>query len=230
MSLSFLSAVRRFPALLPSAKLAAVALVAMAMAGPVWAQTTITAPGLIGPTACVGPGEVNDPLAGMISAVTTSSVTLAYDAHDNLYSTLRSGLGDGGATSFPIRYRVYNARTGSQAGSEGGFATITSSNPNLVSGTNSPFSLNEKTPYYITIYSTASGYGESRPLLRRCFMTGGTYTPTNTTFPGSTGCFSISPRTPQDVRNCLCGRGNTGTVGTQSYNYTSLRPAWGCAN
>ena len=38
MSLSFLSAVRRFPLFLPAAKLAAAALVAMLMAGPVWAQ------------------------------------------------------------------------------------------------------------------------------------------------------------------------------------------------
>ena len=38
MSLSFLPAVRRFPLFLPAAKLAAAALVAMLMAGPVWAK------------------------------------------------------------------------------------------------------------------------------------------------------------------------------------------------
>ncbi|MCY4284169.1 MAG: hypothetical protein OXC65_02375, partial [Thiotrichales bacterium] len=215
-----------------SIALAAAALVASMMASPVMAQT-ITSPGLIGPTACVGTGETDDPLTGTISAVQPNQVTLAYDARDNLYSALRSQLGDGGATSFPLRYRVYNARTNSQTGSEGGFATISSGSPNLASGNSVSFSLSEKTPYYIAIYSTASGFGESRPLLRRCFMTGGTYTPSNESGqPGfvnntTSGCFSISPRTPQDVRNCLCGRSSIWDNATRN---TETRTALGCAS
>jgi len=194
----------------------------------VWAQT-ITAPGLIGPTACVGPGETDNPVSGSVSNVSSTSVTLLSVAYDNLYSALRAQAGDGGPTEFVIQYKVRNARTNAQAATASA-GRITSGNPNL-NATNLPISsLAAKTPYVYTIETTASGYGESRPLMRRCFMTGGTYTPTNTTFPGSTGCFSISPLTPQDVRNCLCGRGNTGTVGTQNYDYTSLRSAWGCAN
>lgn len=221
------------PPALSLAKLTALLLLAV-LAVPAGAQTaTVTAPGLIGPTACAGTGESQSLLTGSISSVTTTSVTLAHDARDNLYSALRSQLGDGGATSFPLRYRVYNARTGSQTGSQGGFATITSSNPNLVSGSNSPFALTEKTPFYITIYTTASGYGESRPLLRRCFMTGGTYTPANTDInSGSTGCFSITPRTPLDVRNCLCGRSNLAqTMPNQpQHTHQEARTRLGCAN
>ena len=210
----------------------AAALVAMGMAAPVAAQT-ITAPGLVGSPACAGQMESSDPLTGSISSVTTTQVMLSIDARNDLYSSLRSRLGDGGATSFPLRYRVYD-KAGTQKGSEGGFATITSGNPNLVATTQTSFALTEKTPYYITVYTTASGYGETWPLLRRCFMTGGTYTPANTIFnsanPASTGCFTISPRTPQDIKNCLCGRGNTGNVGGVSYDYTSIRPNLGCAN
>ena len=215
----------------PPRKLTVFLLLAV-LAGPVSAQT-VTTPGLVGPPACAGTGESNDPLAGSISAVTTTTVTLSHDARNNLYSELRSRAGDGGATSFPLRYRVYNARTGSQTGSQGGFATITSSNPNLASGTNAPFALTEKTPYYITVYTTASGFGESRPLLTRCFMTGGTYTPSNESGqPGfvantTSGCFSISPLTRLDVRNCLCGRSRIWNDDTQN---TTARQNLGCAN
>ena len=228
MSLSFLSAVRRFPLFLPAAKLAAAALVAMVVAGPAGAQS-ITAPGLVGPSACAGPGETTDPLSGSIRSVRADSADIEIVAYSNLYSDLRGKAGDGGPSQFAIHYRVRNAKTNSVIFTSQRLVRIGSSTQNLGRYLRTLSSLSAKTPYVFEVY-TSSGGLENSPLLRRCFMTGGTYTPTNTTFPGSTGCFSISPRTPQDVRNCLCGRGNTGTVGTQSYNYTSLRPAWGCAN
>ena len=231
MSLSFLSAVRRFPLFLPSAKLAAAALVAVVMAAPVWAQT-ITAPGLIGPTACVGKGDSVDTINfGTISAVANNNATFSAPRVVNVYGILRSQGGDGGPTEFPTNIKVHNARTGAQAGTTQVLAIFRQVYTQL--NTDFTFTLSgltANTPYYVVVYTTATGFGENRPFTTRCFMTGGTYTPTNTAFPGSTGCFSISPRTPQDVRNCLCGRGNTGTVGTQNYDYTSLRSAWGCAN
>ena len=65
-----------------------------------------------------------------------------------------------------------------------------------------------RTPYYIEVRVVPQG----RPIQyisRRCFMTGGSYTMNVNPASGQTsGCFAISPRTPQDVRNCWCGRGN----------------------
>jgi len=74
---------------------------------------------------------------------------------------------------------------------------------------------------------------------RRCFMTGGTYA--MTADPNSrdangvnvtNGCFSINPRTIQDVRNCWCGRGNTsprvlGPFSNETQNQ-ALRDSLGC--
>ena len=39
--------------------------------------------------------------------------------------------------------------------------------------------------------------------------------------PSSTGCYSISPRTPLDVQNCLCGRPASGTIGGQGQRQDS---------
>ena len=70
-------------------------------------------------------------------------------------------------------------------------------------------------------------------IVRRCFMTGGTYTMTVDPAAGQTsGCFSVSPRTIQDVRNCWCGRGNNsprllGLFTDEAQNQT-LRDRWGC--
>ncbi|MCY4226854.1 MAG: hypothetical protein OXF20_04000 [Gammaproteobacteria bacterium] len=93
--------------------------------------------------------------------------------------------------------------------------------------------LTEKTPYYVTVYTTATGFGESLPLLRRCFMTGSAYTPSNESGqPGfvantTSGCFSISPRTYQDIRNCLCGRSR---IWNDDDRNTAERRNLGCAN
>ncbi|MCY4166465.1 MAG: hypothetical protein OXF03_10070 [Gammaproteobacteria bacterium] len=71
-------------------------------------------------------------------------------------------------------------------------------------------------------------------------MTGGTYT--MNVAPGSmeagglitSGCFAITPRTPQDVRNCLCGRGNNsprvlGLFSNETENQ-AVRDHNGCRN
>ena len=209
-----------------------VALLAVAFAGPVWAQT-ITAPGLKGQPACAGTGEVDNPLSGSISAVGTNQATLQIDAVSNLYSSLRAQAGDGGPTEFIIQFKAYNAKTNSQQGSIGTFATVNSGSPNLAASTQVPFGLSARTPYYVVVYTTATGFGEARPLMRRCFMTGGTYTPSNESgqsgFVANTtsGCFSISPRTFQDIRNCLCGRSRIWTNDAQN---TAQRRTLGCAN
>jgi len=49
---------------------------------------------------------------------------------------------------------------------------------------------------------------------------------------GSNGCFSIDNLTPLDARNCLCGRGATGSVtidgSAVTWDYSSIRANWGC--
>ena len=193
---------------------------------------TITAPGLIGPRACMGAGETDDPLSGSISIANNGAVTLTITAFDNLYSSLRGKLGDSAPSTFTIKDRVINLGTGTQV--EGSFATITSSSPNLNASPSPHRSLADKTVHVFEVFIDEIG----TPLLRRCFMTGGSYTITNQSFDvantGSNGCFSISPRTPLDVRNCLCGRGTTGSVTfngrTETYDYSSFRNNLGCAS
>ncbi|MCY4238963.1 MAG: hypothetical protein OXC93_11535 [Rhodospirillaceae bacterium] len=200
MSLSFLSAVRRFFGL------AAVALVVMLMAGPVWAQTTVTSNGRVGQTTCVGQAEVgNMP----ITALSTSSVTVT--APQVTWSQVTAPLGDGQAPLFASIYvGVYNGRTGVLVNStESGVPVMTiSSGTDYAGGSLSRTGLAARTPYYVEVRAVPQG----RPvqvLARRCFMTGGTYTMTVAPATGQTsGCFSISPLTQQHVRNCLCGRGN----------------------
>ena len=213
-----------------SIALAAAALVAMVVAAPVAAQT-ITAPGLVGPNACLGVSEVEEfDLAG-VADVTANSAKLVIKNVNNLYSQLRASSGDGGPTSFPIRYTYTNAKTGAKSAVIV-IATVDSSNPNF-GGSDPASAFATKTPFYFTVFTTAAGWGESRPLTRRCFMTGGTYTPSNEDGqPGyvantTSGCFSISPRTPQDVRNCLCGRSRIWNDDTQN---TETRRMMGCAN
>ena len=200
-------------------------------AAPVWAQATITAPGLKGPLACLGTSEVETFDLAEVADVTSTSARLVTKNVNNLYAQLRAQSGDGGPTSFPIRYTYTNAKTG-QKSAVNVITTVDSSNPNF-GGSNPNSSYAMKTPYYFTIYTTASGFGESRPLTRRCFMTGGTYTPSNESgqpgfVPNTTsGCFSISPRTYHDVRNCLCGRSRIWTNDNQN---TAQRRTLGCAD
>ena len=180
----------------------------MAVAAPVWAQD-ITAPGLIGPPACQGISEIDTFDLAEVRNITGTTARFAPKNVVNLYGLLRSYAGDGGPTSFPIRYTVHNAKTGARQGPYN-LGTVDSSNPNF-GGSSQNASYPTKTPHYFTVYTTANGFGASRPLTRRCFMTGGTYTPTNADInDGSTGCFSIPGLSRQDISNCLCGRKSSG--------------------
>ncbi|MCY3997557.1 MAG: hypothetical protein OXF07_15585 [Rhodobacter sp.] len=216
------------------ATLLAAALAATVVAAPVAAQTTINAPGLIGPTACAGQGEAVDTNLGTITTVNNTSAVFTAPRIANMYSILRSRGGDGGPTEFPTNIKVYNAKNGTQAGSTQVIANFRSVYTELNTAfTFTLSSLTEKTPYYAVVYTTARGYGEGNPLTVRCFMTGGTYTPSNESGqPGyvantTSGCFSISPRTHQDVRNCLCGRSRIWNDDAQN---TAARTGLGCAN
>ncbi|MCY4201591.1 MAG: hypothetical protein OXD38_03095, partial [Aestuariivita sp.] len=151
------------------------------------------------------------------------------------YSFLRGRIGDGGtANSFPVHLTITNTKTGGVIG--GRLGTVDSTDTTLTTAMSS-YPLAEKTPYFAELWVDVTGLGKANPLDTACFMTGGTYTITNQSFDiannGSNGCFSISPRTPQDVRNCLCGRGATGSVtsgvdNTLNYDYSSFRDNWGC--
>ncbi|MCY4154010.1 MAG: hypothetical protein OXF58_01610, partial [Gammaproteobacteria bacterium] len=149
------------------------------LAGPVCAQATITAPGLKGAAACAGPGESNDPLSGSISSVSTDGAAIEIDAYTNLYSSLRGKAGDGAPSQFPIYYRARDARTNSVAFTSPRLVRITSGVANLGRYANRSISgLTSNTPYVFEVYTSAGGLEDS-PLLKRCFMTGGTYTPAN---------------------------------------------------
>jgi len=213
-----------------------VAAALVAVAAPVWAQN-VTAPGLIGPPACQGTSEIDTFDLAEVANITANSARFRPKNVNNLYAQLRASSGDGGPTSFPILYTVHNAKTGASQGPYN-IRTVDSSNPNF-GGNGANASFPTKTPHYFTVFTTAAGWGGSRPLTRRCFMTGGNYT-TSTLSSGTSGCFSISPRTPQDVRNCLCGRSNLaqtaiihGTDGKQGqpgHSHEQAKTNLGCAN
>jgi len=190
---------------------------------------TITAPGLNGPGACAGQAETAAINVGTITSVATNTANFRAPRIVDMFGKLRSRAGDGAPALFPTRIKVYNARTGAQAGSTQIIAMFSSSYKQLNTTFNFALSgLTPKTPYYALVYTTASGFGELAPLTRRCFMTGGTYTPTNTDLAnGTNGCFSISSPTGPDIRNCLCGRTALFNDATEN---SAARCALGCAN
>jgi len=206
------------------------------LAAPVWAQT-ITAPGLVRQPACTG-GHTDRGTTDLgLAIITYSSVpngagnmSLILELGDFDYSHLREGSGDGGPTAFPINVQV---NTGGAAVETIVVGTVTSTNTSLGRVSVSPFPVAAKTPYVAILYVNVPGRGVGNPLAVSCFMTGGTYTITNLSINnGSNGCFSISPRTQLDIRNCLCGRGATGSVtidgSAVSWDYSSIRANWGC--
>ena len=230
MSLSFLPAVRRFPLFLPSAKLAAAAMVAMVMAAPVAAQTTVTSSGREGPTTCIGSPEID--AANMpITALSTTSVTVT--APQVTWSQVLARLGDGQAPANSIiSVNVFNAETGTAAGNSGVVGVISSSSPTYAGGSVARTGLAARTLYYIEVDAGITGQA-GQTLARRCFMTGGSYTMTVDPAAGQTsGCFSISPLTQQHVRNCLCGRGNNSPrvlgLFTDDTQNQALRDSLGC--
>ena len=206
------------------------------LATPGWAQTTISAPGLVGQPAC-GSGYVHNidgshlGLNVSVINIAGSQTIFANNISGVTYSFLRGRLGDGSSiTSFPMELRVINTRTGATVRTDE-LGTVTSTN--AVNRTTNRFDLAATTPYVAIYYADVAGLGISNPINTFCFMTGGTYTITNVSIlNGSNGCFSISPLTPRDARNCLCGRPATGTVtidsNAVSYDYSSIRDNWGC--
>lgn len=63
------------------------------------------------------------------------------------------------------------------------------------------------------LWASVPGTGPANPLDTAGFMTGESYTINSADISnGSNGCFSTSPLTPLDARNCLCGGGETGSV------------------
>jgi len=193
----------------PLAKLAAVtaALVALLMTGQGWAQTTVTSSGREGQTACVGYAEVNAENFS-ITALSTSSMTVM--APQVTWSQVVSQLGDRQApTNSIISVNVFNAKTGASVGNSGAIGTISSLSPTYAGGSVTRTGLAARTLYRVELDAGIPG-GLGQIHARRCFMTGGTYTMAVNPASGQTsGCFSISPRTPQDVRNCWCARRNT---------------------
>jgi len=119
------------------------------LATPVWAQM-VTAPGLIGPNACLRQNEMSDLDLLDITAVTNRSVTLQFRSFTNLYSELGSRTGDGGQTSFSIEYEVHNARTGAHLVCSG-IRTITSTRSNYGVNTEVRRGLLANTPYWATV-------------------------------------------------------------------------------
>ena len=204
------------------------------LAGPVGAQTTITTSGLLGNFACGGGYSLQRNLS--VVGYQDSSITdtnLPFSLSNILdWTGLRGllGIADNPVSSIAISAKVINARTGTTVRTLD-LGTVTSTqNPSY---TTTNVTLTEKTPYVVIMYTDFAGHGEDNPFSVKCFMTGGTYTITNLSINnGSNGCFSISPLTPLDARNCLCGRGATGSVtidgSAVSYDYSSIRDNWGC--
>ena len=190
----------------------------------------MTSSGREGPTTCVGSAEVN--AANMpITALSTSGVTVT--APEVTWSQVLAPLGDGQApVNAVVAVTVSNAPTGSEVGSLGGLGIISSGSPTYAGGSQALSGLAARSLYHVEIYASPAG----RPvqyLARRCFMTGGSYTMAVNPASGQTsGCFSISPRTIQDVRNCFCGRGNNSprTLGlfTDETQNQALRDSLGC--
>ena len=203
-----------------------------ALAAPVMAQTTVTSSGREGQTACVGVAEID--AANMpITALSTNSVTVTVP--EVTWSQVTAPLGDGQAPLFASIYvGVYNGNTGVLVNStESGVPVMTiSSGTDYAGGSLSRTGLAARTPYYVEVRAVPQG----RPvqvLARRCFMTGGSYTMAVNPASGQTsGCFSISPRTIQNVRNCMCGRGNNSPrvlgLFTDETQNQALRDSLGC--
>ncbi|MCY4322556.1 MAG: hypothetical protein OXD00_02565 [Gammaproteobacteria bacterium] len=182
---------------------------AVVVAAPVWAQN-VTAPGLIGQPACRG-GYVHN-IDGNHLGVNTSVINGAgmqgiftNNFAGVTYSFLRGRVGgDSSVSEFPLKLRLINSNTGAQTHLiELGTVTSTTA----VGRATNNIQVAAKTPYTAIYYADVTGLGEANPINSVCFMTGGTYA-TSTLSSGTSGCFSISPRTPFDVRNCLCGRSN----------------------
>ena len=209
----------------------AAALVATMTAAPVMAQTTVMSSGREGPTTCLSMQENN--AANMpITALSASSVTFTFP--QVTWSNYVSRFGDGGRPTGTanVEAQAYNAKTNTAVGGRQAFAFLSSGSPTYAGESRAMSSLSQKTLYYVEYSVTKSGFRD-QVMARRCFMTGGSYTMTTNPASGQTsGCFAISPRTREDVRNCLCGRGNNSPrvlgLFTDETENQALRDSLGC--
>jgi len=189
--------------------------VTFAAAAPVAAQVMTN--GLSGENAC-GAGYSEAQLAAFDSSnnqfnATNTSVNFKLSTLVG-WNGLRSlvGAGDNPVTSITVYGKVKNTRTGADVRMIDFGAVTSTQNPSY---SDNNVTLTETTPYVLILYSNFAGSGESNPFGVQCFMTGGTYTPANTNFgPSSTGCFTITPRTQLDIRNCLCGQSDLSQTAT----------------
>ncbi len=200
---------------------------------PVAAQTTVTSNGRTGPTACAGTTSEVKPSGLSFTSLNsfTQSQAVVRAESTNMYNWLTARAGDGAPSGFPTYVKVYYTAMGTAVGDAQIIATYRSGYQRLTQPFNFTFTgLSPKTPYAAVIYTTANGFGEVSPIQRFCFMTGGTYT--MTVAPGTqhqnSGCFSISPLTLQDVRNCWCGRKTTLPRWTSTQDNTNWLNKWGC--
>ncbi len=199
------------------------------LAAPVAAQTTVTSSGRDGPTACLSRSEVNAASLS-ITALSTTSVSLTTPAIT--WNEYVGRLGDIPAPAEAnVNVAIYNAKTNALV-RQSGFVFSSTVPYAGESGTMRGLTLAPKTSYYMQVAVTSSNI-LPQVFARRCFMTGGTYTiaaspiasgPTQ----GSTGCFTISPLTQQDVRNCWCGRKTTRPLFSSTQDNTDWLNMWGC--
>ena len=196
------------------------------LTGPGWAQTTVTSDGREGHEACLGQAEI-DATNLPITTLSTSSVTVT--TPQVTWSQVLAPLGDGQApTNAIIAVNVFNARTGAVVGNSGAVGSISSSSPTYASRSVTRTGLTAKTLYRLEVDASPAG-GTGQIMARRCFMTGGTYTMNVNPASGQTsGCFSISPRTIEDVHNCWCGRRNTLPLFSDSTENTNFVDSLGC--
>ncbi len=197
------------------------------------AQTTVTSSGREGPTACLGQEEVN---AANFPITDLSTTSITYTTPAITWNEYVGRLGD---TPAPAGARIFYEVFG-VGKMERAVATeraILSSGGQVESQSFTSAGLSAKTLYYVETAVVARD-ADNNPVdnipaqvfARRCFMTGGTYTmnvPPGTEGDNS-GCFSISPLTQQDVRNCWCGRKTTLPLFSSTQDNTDLLNRWGC--
>ncbi len=211
----------------PLTKLATFFLLAV-LAAPLAAQTTVTSGGRDGPTTCMGEQQEVNATAFDITSITTSLIR--YTTPAVTWGQYTGRLGD---LSAPIRASVYaalyNAKTQARVG-QASLGDISSTRNISARSTPLARTVSAKTSYYLEINAAATGSIPKQVFARRCFMTGGTYT--MNVAPGtegrSSGCFSISPFTQQDVRNCWCGRRNNLPLFSSTQGNTDWHNMWGC--
>ncbi len=203
-----------------------------ALAEPAAAQTTVTSSGRDGPTACLDQTQVN---AGNIPITALSTTSVTFTNPTITWNQYVTRLGDvpAPAKAF-VTFGVYNADTDSLIGRT--FVTLTSGQ-SFSSRTLSRSGLTAKTLYYLEATVQAQNARDEpiqsipeQVFARRCFMTGGTYTMNvaPNTSGQSSGCFSISPLTLQDVHNCWCGRKTTLPLFSSTQDNTDWANMWGC--